>query len=56
METMIIGIDPEQRAKVAQGLKHLLADSYTLYLQTQNFHMRIHEKTAWMLRAMLQAP
>lgn len=70
-------------SKIAEGLKHLLADTYTLYLQTHNFHwnvtgphfrelhlmfmeqytemsvavddiaerMRLHEKTAWMLRA-----
>lgn len=41
METMNIGIDPEHRAEIAQGLKHLLADSYTLYLQTHNFHWNV---------------
>ena len=38
MQRMNIGIDPQQRLEIAQGLKHLLADSYTLYLQTHNFH------------------
>ena len=41
MEAMNIGIAPEQRAEIAQGLKHLLADSYTLYLQTHNFHWNV---------------
>lgn len=36
-----IGIDQEQRVKIAEGLKVLLADSYTLYLQTHNFHWNI---------------
>ncbi|MDW1957396.1 DNA starvation/stationary phase protection protein, partial [Vibrio sp. Vb0562] len=33
-----IGIDREHRLSTAEGLKQLLADSYTLYLQTHNFH------------------
>lgn len=41
METINIGIDPAQRSEIAQGLKHLLADSYTLYLQTHNFHWNV---------------
>ena len=41
MENMNIGIDPEQRAEIAQGLKRLLAESYTLYLQTHNFHWNV---------------
>jgi starvation-inducible DNA-binding protein len=41
MESMNIGIDPEHRADIADGLKHLLADSYTLYLQTHNFHWNV---------------
>ena len=41
METMNIGIDPEHRAQIAEGLKHLLADSYTLYLLTHNFHWNV---------------
>ena len=41
MESINIGIDPEHRAEIAQGLKHLLADSYTLYLQTHNFHWNV---------------
>ena len=41
MENINIGIEPEHRAEIAQGLKHLLADSYTLYLQTHNFHWNV---------------
>lgn len=36
-----IGIAPEQRALIAEGLSRLLADSYTLYLMTHNFHWNV---------------
>src|SRR5574340_812407 len=36
-----IGIDQEDRARIAEGLSRLLADSYTLYLQTHNFHWNV---------------
>jgi starvation-inducible DNA-binding protein len=36
-----IGIPEEQRAKIAEGLSRLLADSYTLYLMTHNFHWNV---------------
>jgi starvation-inducible DNA-binding protein len=36
-----IGIDEEDRAAVAAGLARLLADSYTLYLKTHNFHWNV---------------
>lgn len=36
-----IGIDAVQREKIAQGLSALLADSYTLYLMTHNFHWNV---------------
>lgn len=36
-----IGIKPKDREKVAEGVAHLLADSYTLYLQTHNFHWNV---------------
>ena len=41
MQDINIGIEPEHRSEIAQGLKHLLADSYTLYLQTHNFHWNV---------------
>lgn len=36
-----IGIPEQQRENVADKLKVLLADSYTLYLQTHNFHWNV---------------
>lgn len=36
-----IGIDAKQREKIAQGLSRLLADTYTLYLKTHNFHWNV---------------
>ena len=41
MTSIDIGINTEDRNKIAEGLKHLLADSYTLYLQTHNFHWNV---------------
>lgn len=38
---MNTGIPQEQRAKIAAGLSRLLADSYTLYLMTHNFHWNV---------------
>ncbi len=36
-----IGISEPQREEIAQGLARLLADSYTLYLKTHNFHWNV---------------
>ena len=36
-----IGIKESERAKIAQGLSRLLADTYTLYLKTHNFHWNV---------------
>ena len=36
-----IGINATDRAAVAQGLSRLLADTYTLYLTTHNFHWNV---------------
>jgi starvation-inducible DNA-binding protein len=41
MSTIDIGISKQDRGNIAQGLKRLLADSYTLYLQTHNFHWNV---------------
>ncbi|MFA7946733.1 Dps family protein [Pseudomonas brenneri] len=38
---MDIGIADADRKKIAQGLSGLLADSYTLYLMTHNFHWNV---------------
>lgn len=36
-----IGISDKDRKKIADGLSCLLADSYTLYLMTHNFHWNV---------------
>lgn len=36
-----IGIRDEERKKIADGLSHLLADTYTLYLKTHQFHWNV---------------
>ena len=36
-----IGISTEQRETIAAGLAKLLADSYTLYLKTHNYHWNV---------------
>jgi len=41
MSQIDIGINEGNRLEIAEGLKRLLADSYTLYLQTHNFHWNV---------------
>ncbi len=43
MQTMPIniGIEETDRREIAQGLSNLLADTYTLYLKTHNFHWNV---------------
>lgn len=36
-----IGISTDDRAAISQGLSRLLADTYTLYLTTHNFHWNV---------------
>ena len=36
-----IGISEKDRAEIADGLGRLLADTYTLYLKTHNFHWNV---------------
>lgn len=36
-----IGISDKERKKIADGLSKLLADTYTLYLKTHNFHWNV---------------
>ena len=36
-----IGIDEGARKEIAGGLSRLLADSFTLYLKTHNFHWNV---------------
>jgi starvation-inducible DNA-binding protein len=41
VRTIDIGIPENRRAQIADGLGRVLADSYTLYLQTHNFHWNV---------------
>ncbi|MBY0430059.1 MAG: DNA starvation/stationary phase protection protein [Rhodospirillales bacterium] len=41
MKEMDIGISPEARRAIGEGLSRLLADSYTLYLKTHNYHWNV---------------
>lgn len=36
-----IGINPKERKEITEGLSRLLADSYTLYLKTHNYHWNV---------------
>ena len=36
-----IGINARDRKAITEGLAHLLADTYTLYLKTHNFHWNV---------------
>ena len=39
--TIDIGIDETTRREIAEGLSRLLADTYTLYLKTHNYHWNV---------------
>jgi starvation-inducible DNA-binding protein len=39
--TIDIGIDEHHRHEIAGGLSSLLADTYTLYLKTHNYHWNV---------------
>ncbi|MEE9321134.1 MAG: Dps family protein [Granulosicoccus sp.] len=54
MNTIDIGINKTDRLKVAEGLKRLLADSYTLYLQTHNFHWNVTGRQFHQLHLMFE--
>ena len=41
MSKIDIGIKDEDRKAIAEGLSRLLADTYTLYLKTHNFHWNV---------------
>lgn len=41
MTTVNIGISEEHRKGISEGLGRLLADTYTLYLTTHNFHWNV---------------
>jgi len=49
-----IGIPEENRKKISQGLSRLLADSYSLYLKTHNFHWNVKGKMFQTLHTMFE--
>ncbi len=50
-----IGIDDKDRKAIADGLSRLLADTYTLYLTTHNFHWNVTGPMFNSLHAMFMA-
>jgi len=50
-----IGISDAHRATISQGLSRLLADTYTLYLTTHNFHWNVTGPMFNTLHAMFMA-
>jgi starvation-inducible DNA-binding protein len=50
-----IGIGEKDRRKIAEGLSRFLADSYTLYLKTHNFHWNVTGPMFNSLHAMFMA-
>src|SRR5512139_626965 len=50
-----IGISKQDRAAIAAGLSRLLADTYTLYLTTHNFHWNVTGPMFNTLHAMFMA-
>ncbi|MEM9403713.1 MAG: Dps family protein [Pseudomonadota bacterium] len=50
-----IGITEEQRLAIAEGLSRLLADSYTLYLKTHNYHWNVEGPLFNTLHLMFEA-
>ena len=54
MKKMDIGITDQDRRKIADGLSRLLADTYTLYLKTHNFHWNVTGPMFQTLHTMFQ--
>ena len=52
---MNTGISAKDRAKIAQGLSRLLADTYTVYLKTHNFHWNVEGPMFQTLHLMFEA-
>ena len=50
-----IGIDAKQREEITQGLSRVLADTYTLYLKTHNFHWNVTGPMFQTLHLMFEA-
>ena len=52
--TIHLGIDDQQRKAIAHGLAKLLANTYTLYLKTHNFHWNVEGPQFHTLHAMFE--
>ena len=50
-----IGIDERARGEIAEGLSRVLADTYTLYLETHNFHWNVTGPMFQTLHLMFEA-
>jgi starvation-inducible DNA-binding protein len=50
-----IGIQADERRKIADGLSALLADTYSLYLKTHNFHWNVKGPMFQTLHLMFEA-
>jgi starvation-inducible DNA-binding protein len=50
-----IGISEKDRERIAEGLSRLLADTYTLYLKTHNFHWNVKGPMFQTLHLMFEA-
>ena len=50
-----IGISEKDRKKIADGLERMLADTYTLYLKTHNFHWNVTGPMFQTLHLMFEA-
>ena len=53
--TIDIGIEEADRQAIADGLARLLADSYTLYLKTHNYHWNVTGPMFQTLHLMFEA-
>lgn len=49
-----IGIDDKHREEIAKGLSRMLADTYTLYLKTHNYHWNVTGPMFQTLHAMFE--
>ena len=52
--TIDIGIDETDRRTITEGLSRLLADTYTLYLKTHNYHWNVTGPTFPSLHLMFE--
>ncbi len=54
-QTIDIGIEEKDRKAIADGLGRVLADTYTLYLKTHNFHWNVEGPLFNTLHLMFEA-